>query len=606
MLPEIHSQAALKAVWQSAIVVGCVSFMLALLCGGLVYAIHMKKLCERRFTLFGGDLAALLSLAAPIALLLTFSGAEPANASVNILLTLILSIVLLTFIGWLIVLIPKRMHKVAVLLRLIAVATCATLLALSGISFDVVKIPLTTKFVGLGFFAIPFSVAWMALLTITFQMTARVPCLSLGIGAISSLTLSFAAAALPQRMTPLAMLLSGITFGACMGLLPWAMMLGQAMTTFATASSIGILLSAISVSGALKNTALLIVIVPVLALGIPFIEVTCALCDALISKSGVKRMSLFELLISEGLVGRRLWVVLVLTNAYLCIIAMALVALVRIHFALKLLVLLSLGFFAVALIYALSKLLSQRQPSRSTIELLGIPISTLGWEQTLERIMQFISEGTPHMIVTADTSAIVRAQEDEEFKRILRGADLVTPDGIGVVMAARLLGEVLTQRISGVDLMNRLCALAAEKGYRVFFLGAKNGVAELAAKRLSQMHPGLQVVGTHHGYFSDDEERDIVRIIKESKPHILFVAMGIPKQEKWIAKHMSEIGVPVSIGVGGSFDVYAGLVKRAPKWVQYICMEWLYRALREPYRFKRLIAIPKLLLQVAKAIVRRL
>ncbi len=595
---------SLMVVWQDAIVSGCISFALALLCGGLIHAVHVRKPRERRVALFGGDLIALLSLTAPIVWLLSFDSAELACASVSTMFALILSLVIATLSGWLIVSISERAHWLAMLIRLLSAIACATLLSIFGVSFDVLKLPFTTKFVNLGLLAIPLSIAWMTFLTIAFQMTARVPCLSLGIGAVSSLTLSLAAVALPQRTTPLAVSLSGIVFGTCMGLLPWAMMLGQAMTTFATSSSIGILLSAMSVVGALKNTALLVVVVPVLALGIPIVEATCALGGAVASKGGAKRVSLFELLISEGLVGIRLWVVLVLANAYLCIIAMALVSLVRMHFALKLLVLLSLAFFAVALVYILSRLLSQKVPSRQTVELLGIPISTLNWEQTLERIEQFISEGKPHMIATVDTSAIVRAQEDEEFKRILREAALVTPDGIGVVIATRLLGEPLTQRISGVDLMDKLCALASRKGYRVFLLGARNGVAKLAAAKLSQRYPGLRVVGTHHGYFDDDKE--VVRIIKESKPHILFVAMGIPKQEKWIARHMNEIGAPVSIGVGGSFDVYAGITKRAPRWVQRICMEWLYRALREPHRFKRLVAIPKLLLHVAKALVRSL
>lgn len=604
MLPEAPQQAALVFGWESAILNGCMSFVLALLCGGLLYAAHKRKPHSRGVALFGGDLAALLALTFPMAYMLAFGSAALAHPSANTLVALILSIFIATFSGWLIVALSERMHHVAILTRLLAVLACATLLSVSGVLFDVLKLPLTTKFINLGALALPISIAWMAFLTITFQMTARVPCLSLGIGAVSSLTLSLAAVALPQRTAPFAIMLSGIVFGTCMGLLPWAMMLGQAVTTFATSSSIGILLSAISVVGALKNTALLVVIVPVLALGIPFVEITYALGSAVVSKGAAKRASLFELLINEGLIGRRLWVVLVLANAYLCVVAMALVALVRMHFALKLLVLSSLASFAAMLIYILSRLLSQKLPSQPMVELLGVPISTLNWKQTLELIERFIAEGKPRMIVTADTSAIVRAQEDEEFKRILRDAALVTPDGIGVVIATRLLGEPLAQRISGVDLMDRLCALASKKGYRVFLLGAREGVAKLAAEKLSQKYPGLKIAGTHHGYFDNDAE--VVRIIKESRPHILFVAMGIPKQEKWIAKHMNEIGAPVNIGVGGSFDVYAGVTKRAPKWVQRICMEWLYRALREPHRFKRLVAIPKLLLHVAKALVRSL
>ncbi|HID06369.1 MAG TPA: glycosyltransferase, partial [Armatimonadetes bacterium] len=252
-----------------------------------------------------------------------------------------------------------------------------------------------------------------------------------------------------------------------------------------------------------------------------------------------------------------------------------------------------------------ARLLTQKPPpAQASVYMLGVPVCTLNMERVLQRIEEFIAERQPRIIVTADTSALIRAQEDTEFRDIIRNADIVTPDGIGVVLAARLLGFPLTQRVSGVDLMRRLCELAGQRGYRIFLLGARPGVVERAAMRLRQLYPTLTIVGMHHGYFDASQELHIIKCIRDAHPDILFVAMGIPKQEKWIAKHLNELNVPVSIGVGGSFDVYAGVAKRAPRWVQRLCLEWLYRALREPHRVKRLIAIPKLLILVARSILR--
>ena len=608
MAPCELSQAVLNEAKQFAFLIGAMAFVLAMLFGGLIYTIsHLPEYKKPNWLKsFCGDLAVSSSLAIPVFvasyIYLSFGQKHVYRMFIGCAVSLLIAMIG----GWAVLALSRRAKKNTVLmLRILIAAVCAFIMVLHGIAFDTIKMPFTTTFVNLGFLAVPITTFWMTLIIVAFQMTARVWCLSLGIGALSSLTLAFAALMLPQRTSQVSVVLSGTTFGACLGMLPWAMIAGQDFITFAASSSIGVLTSAISVSGALKNTAMLLVVVPMLVLGIPVVEATCALCEVASGKQLKRRISLFELLASEGLAERRLWFVLILANSYLCLIAIALVALVQIYFILKLIILASLASFAVMLVYVSTRLLSQKSRPRETfIELLGIPISTLDWDETLKHIEQLISSGRPNIIVTADTSALVRAQEDDEFKHILKNASLVTPDGIGVVIAARLLGYSLAQRICGVELMDKLCAMAAANGYRVFLLGAKEGVAELAAKRLSEKHRGLKIIGTHHGYFSEAEEEKVVQLIRQSKPHILFVAMGIPKQEKWIAKHLHDLNVPVCIGVGGSFDVYAGVVKRAPRWVQHICMEWLYRAIKEPHRFKRLIAIPKLLLWVARSVVR--
>ncbi|MDR7433906.1 MAG: WecB/TagA/CpsF family glycosyltransferase [Armatimonadota bacterium] len=247
----------------------------------------------------------------------------------------------------------------------------------------------------------------------------------------------------------------------------------------------------------------------------------------------------------------------------------------------------------------------QRDGQGDQVHLLGVRIDLLSMEEAVARIEQFIQDGSPHHVVTADASAILRAYEDPRFREILGNASLVVPDGIGVVWAARLFGRHVPERVPGVELVERLCALSAEKGYTVFLLGAAPGVAEEAARVLSTRYPGLRVVGTHHGYFRPEEEEGILARIQGNRPHLLFVALGVPAQEAWIARHRDILGVPVSIGVGGSFDVLSGRLRRAPRWMQRLGLEWLFRLLQEPWRWRRILALPRFVWLVAKARVSR-
>ena len=160
---------------------------------------------------------------------------------------------------------------------------------------------------------------------------------------------------------------------------------------------------------------------------------------------------------------------------------------------------------------------------------------------------------------------------------------------------ARVLGLPVAERVSGVDLVARICERAADKGYAVFLLGALPGVAEDAARSLQSRCTGLRIVGTRDGYFSPEDEPKVVQEIAEAKPDILFVGLGAPRQEKWISRHMEALQVPVAIGVGGTFDVLAGRAKRAPEWMQRAGLEWLYRLLREPSRLPRMWSLPRLI-----------
>lgn len=226
-------------------------------------------------------------------------------------------------------------------------------------------------------------------------------------------------------------------------------------------------------------------------------------------------------------------------------------------------------------------------------DLLGVRVHHVTLEQAVERVRDLIASGGSHQVVTVNAAMLVAARRDAAVRQVLAGASLRVPDGAGVLLAARLLGRPPYVRVPGVELAERLCAVAAREGWRVFLLGAAPGVAQAAADVLRRRHPGLPVAGVHHGYFSDDAS--VITQIRAARPHLLLVALGFPRQELWIARHRAQLGVPVSMGVGGTFDVLAGRVRRAPVWVQRLGMEWAYRLVQEPRRrWRTALALPQL------------
>ncbi|MGB9793546.1 WecB/TagA/CpsF family glycosyltransferase [Caldisericum exile] len=227
----------------------------------------------------------------------------------------------------------------------------------------------------------------------------------------------------------------------------------------------------------------------------------------------------------------------------------------------------------------------RRFTPKKEVEFLGIKVSNRSLIENLDIVQGFINKKEFHLIVTINGEMLSRAISDKEFLNILKEADLVIPDGIGVVLGARRFGERITQRIPGIEFAWELLRLAEKKGYRVFFLGAKEEILQSAIKKIREKFPNLEIVGYHNGYFKDDNE--IRKEIINSKPDILLVGMGGIKQEKWIIKN-KDLNVPANIGVGGSFDVWSGKVKRAPAWVRKLGVEWLYRTVTQPERIWRL------------------
>lgn len=235
---------------------------------------------------------------------------------------------------------------------------------------------------------------------------------------------------------------------------------------------------------------------------------------------------------------------------------------------------------------------------RKKVVILDVPIDILTMEDALNRLEDFIVQQKPHQIITANAEMVMAAQEDETFKEILWQGDLVCGDGAGVVWASKQYGQPLPERVTGIDLITGFLPKAVEKGYSLFLLGAAPGVAELAGQELEKRYPGLKIVGTEDGYFSKENEQTILTKIKQLKPDILLVALGFPRQEKWIKQHLNYLGVPVAIGVGGTLDVLSGKVERAPVWMQKSNLEWFYRLVKEPKRAIRMLALPKFVWKV--------
>jgi N-acetylglucosaminyldiphosphoundecaprenol N-acetyl-beta-D-mannosaminyltransferase len=231
--------------------------------------------------------------------------------------------------------------------------------------------------------------------------------------------------------------------------------------------------------------------------------------------------------------------------------------------------------------------------AHESIAILGVRVSNVDVPESVAIIEGLIESGTSHQLVTVNTEFVMAAQKDAEFKAIIHAAALALPDGFGLLWAARFLGHPLKERVTGVDTVQRIAGLAAHKGYRLFLLGAAEGVADLCAQQLSSKYPNLQIVGTYSGSPAIEEEDEIVALVKQAKPDVLFVAYGAPQQDKWIARNLERLGVPLAMGVGGAFDFIAGIAVRAPQWVQQLGLEWLHRLCREPWRWRRMSALPR-------------
>ncbi len=232
-------------------------------------------------------------------------------------------------------------------------------------------------------------------------------------------------------------------------------------------------------------------------------------------------------------------------------------------------------------------------------DVLGVAFDDVTLDEAVDRALAMLEEDGPHMVATPNPEIVQRAQKDREFAGILAQADLVIPDGVGVVYAAKILGRPLKGRVPGIDFASALMGRMAGTGRRLYLLGAAPGVAEQAAVNLRAKYPGLVVCGAHDGFFQDDASP--AAAIKAARADVVFVCLGFPKQEKWIAAHGRAAGARLYVGLGGSLDVFAGRVERAPESFQRLGLEWLHRLMKEPSRIGRMAKLPLFLVSAAGA-----
>lgn len=501
-----------------------------------------------------------------------------------------------------------------------ALAGGAAIALTGGVSLTAVKVPFGEEFAALTWSGPALTVLWLMACGMVFGWNAGLLEIPLGVGGLAALAVFVIGQQQPAVVGEVAPLLALSLAAATLPQLPFARYLSR-NTARAGAVTVGFLVGGLSILGALDNTAFLVALLPLLIIGVPLFSVTYTyVADLRHGGRAVtvreRRRNLDVLLLSQGYSRRQVVGLLLAGSAYLCALALLLVAMIEVSFLVKTVVLVVGLVGGGALLYVVARLLPRARGERAgspphaagtaeEVWLLGVRLHAVTYRGALEAVAGFLREGHPHMVVTSDASAVVRAHDDPEFREIVNEADLVTADGAGVVLASKLLDLPLWEKVSGCDLVGDLCAVAAEQGRSVYFLGAAPGVAEEAARKLQERLPGLQVAGAHDGYFDEEEEQRIVADIREKRPGLLLVAMGIPRQEKWIKAHLEALGVPVCIGIGGSLDVISGRKQRAPLWMQRCGLEWLYRTAKEPQRLPRLAALPRIVALTFRELLRR-
>lgn len=229
----------------------------------------------------------------------------------------------------------------------------------------------------------------------------------------------------------------------------------------------------------------------------------------------------------------------------------------------------------------------------------GVNVSPMGYDEILNDLEKRMERNEKSTIIAVNPEKVMAAEKDEQLRDLINNSTYGIPDGVGILLASKLKKGGITSRVTGVDMMDRLLQFAAVKGYRVFLYGAKEEVVKTAKEKIEEKYPTINISGYENGYVQDASA--VVKKINDAQADLLFVAMGSPKQELWIREHMNELSAKVFQGVGGSFDVFAGNVKRAPLFFRKLGLEWFYRLVKEPHRLKRQMALPKFLMRVIRS-----
>jgi len=508
-----------------------------------------------------------------------------------------------------------RKKKLPTGVKLIFQVLISLIIIYFGVKIEFLRAPSSSPggYLYLSYLSIPLTVIWLISITNSIGQTDELGDITPYIVFIASLT--FLAVSLIQRQglilaETLSLIMAAISF-IFIKYIPRGKFSSYYM-------SFGFLLAVIAIVGVSKSTAALTLLIPLLILGVPIIDSSYSIVANYASQENptVEKYPLFsgsgsrlrQKLQSYGFSAQGANLTIIGVSLYLSLSAFIISIYQNLYL---LLTLTAFGWIAFELLknkIRSEELIIGRDILTSRIKLFQVGIDQVDNQETIQRIEEFIVSKKPHQVVTPDTLAVLRARKDPEYHTILKSADLVTPDGAGILWAATTLNYPLPERVTGIDIIHNICRLAAKKGYSLYLLGSYPGVASEATLNLTKKYPGIKIAGTHHGYFGcadyqncedvkngnndkNKEEEEIIAEIKEKRPDILLVGMGMPKQEKWINKNLNRLDVPVCMGVGGSFDVLSGRIPRAPLWMQRHGMEWIYRSIKQPNRAFRTLTL---------------
>jgi len=483
------------------------------------------------------------------------------------------------------------------LLRILWLIIPAVVVYVFGVRIDFITHPFG-EFIYLGRLSFWTTLLWVTSVTSLVSLTNRLDGLTCCVTLITSLFF-FVVAQNQRSELVLASALSVIVAGCVLGFLkfnfhPAEVSIGKSGSMF-----LGFVLSVLAIIGVSKSTALFLLFLPILLSITPILLVATSILYCYLrgpSFSAVPSLNLAwrmttpqaALLVSFTCLGLGVITTSFLLSSFVISALLSLTGLLAFFFLGGRLLFEKRGYSPVLL-----------EESPKQISILGVKIDRFGFEEALRRIEEFIKSGKPHTVVTLNPLSLLEAKKDREIEEVLEEADLVVPDGIGLLWAAEFYGTPLTERVTGIDLLKGICKISAQKGYRAALFGAKMGVADEAARELQKEYPGLSIVGIHHGYLrSSDDEEKLIQKLREESPDVLFVGLGVPYQERWIKRYVDKLEIPVMMGVGGSFDVIAERLKRAPAWMAKRGLEWLYRLYLQPWRIKRIFNIPYFVFEV--------
>jgi N-acetylglucosaminyldiphosphoundecaprenol N-acetyl-beta-D-mannosaminyltransferase len=234
------------------------------------------------------------------------------------------------------------------------------------------------------------------------------------------------------------------------------------------------------------------------------------------------------------------------------------------------------------------------------VNIFGVPFSQMNMADTVKFLTEAVHSRKPHQVITANPIMVMSALNSADYMAMMKRAELIVPDGTGVVWAASYVGNPVAERVPGIELIHKLFAVGEQQGWKVYLLGTAPDVIREAGLRIAKQYPKLDIVGVRDGFFGPDQDAGVVEDIRQAAPDLLLVGRSVEGQEPWIDRYKQLLEVPVVIGVGGSFDVISGKAKRAPVLFQKLRLEWFYRLLKEPKRYKRMLALPKFAVKVIR------